>query len=61
MMLRLTVGDVPLWQLLLSVFVLLLSAVVIVSVVARLFRAQTVLEGQPMSLRKVYRMILGKV
>jgi ABC-2 type transport system permease protein len=61
MMLRLTVGDVPLWQLMLSVFVLLLSAVIIVIVVARLFRAQTVLEGQPMSLRKVYRMILGKV
>lgn len=61
MMLRLTVGDVPSWQLLLSILTLLLSAMLITGIVARLFRAQTVLTGQPMNLRKIYRMILGRV
>jgi ABC-2 type transport system permease protein len=61
MMLRLTLGDVPPWQLLLSVFVLLVSAVIILGAVARMFRAQTILSGQPMSLKNIYRLILGKV
>lgn len=61
MMLRLTIGNVPSWQLLLSVLALLLSAVLITGIVARLFRAQTILSGQPMNLRKIYRMIVGRV
>jgi ABC-2 type transport system permease protein len=61
MMLRLTLGNVPPWQLLLSVFVLLVSAVIILGAVARMFRAQTILAGQPMSLNNFYRLILGKV
>jgi ABC-2 type transport system permease protein len=61
MMLRLVVITVPAWQLSLSVGILLLTAIFILRVVARIFHAQTMLSGQPLSLRNIYRMILGKV
>ena len=61
MMLRLTVIAVPAWQLLLSVILLLLTAVFILRVVARMFHAQSMLSGQPMSLKYIYRLILGRV
>jgi ABC-2 type transport system permease protein len=61
MMLRLVLIPVPAWQLFLSVLFLLLAAVVIVRAVARIFRAQTLLTGQPFSLRYIYRLILGRV
>ncbi|MGW8143416.1 MAG: ABC transporter permease [Anaerolineales bacterium] len=61
MMLRLTVTNVPGWQLLLSVVFLLIAAFLILRAVASLFRAQTMLTGQPLSIRNIYRLILGKV
>ena len=61
MMLRLAVITVPAWQLLLSVVILLLTAIFILRFVAGMFRAQTMLSGQPLSLRNIYRMILGRV
>ena len=61
MMLRLAVITVPAWQLLLSVVILLLTAIFILRAVASMFRAQTMLSGQPLSLRNIYRMILGQV
>jgi ABC-2 type transport system permease protein len=61
MMLRLTVTDVPLWQLLLSVVFLLLGAFFILRAVASLFRTQTMLTGQPISIKNIYRLILGRV
>ncbi len=61
MMLRLTVTIVPTWQLLLSVIFLILAAFIILRGVASLFRAQTMLTGQPLSLRNIYRLILGRV
>ncbi len=61
MMLRLTIITVPAWQLLLSVVILLLTAMFILRTVASMFRAQTMLSGHPMSLRNIYRMILGQV
>lgn len=61
MMLRLTVGVVPIWQLLLSVGLLLVAAVYIVMIVARMFRAQTMLSGQPVNIKTLYRLIAGKV
>jgi ABC-2 type transport system permease protein len=61
MMLRLSVTIVPAWQLALSVILLLVTAVLILRVVARMFRAQTMLSGQPMSLKTIYQLILGKV
>ncbi len=61
MMLRLVVINVPAWQLSLSVVILLLTAIFILRAVARIFHAQTMLSGQPLSLGNLYRMILGKV
>ena len=61
MMLRLTIITVPAWQLLLSVVILLLTAIFILRAVASMFRAQTMLSGHPLSLRNIYRMILGQV
>jgi len=61
MMLRLIVAPVPAWQLFLSVIFLLVAAVFVLRAVAGMFRAQTMLSGQPMSLKNVYRLILGRV
>jgi ABC-2 type transport system permease protein len=61
MMLRLTIITVPAWQLLLSVVILLLTAIFILRAAATMFRAQTMLSGHPLSLRNIYRMILGQV
>ncbi len=61
MMLRLTIVTVPASQLLLSVVILLLTAIFILRAVASMFRAQTMLSGHPLSLRNIYRMILGQV
>jgi ABC-2 type transport system permease protein len=61
MMLRLVVINVPAWQLTLSVAILLLTAIFILRAVAGMFRAQTMLSGQPLSMRNIYRMILGRV
>lgn len=61
MMLRLVLIPVPGWQLLLSVLLLLLAAVVILRAVASMFRAQTMLSGQPLSLGYITRLILGRV
>jgi len=61
MMLRLSITAVPPWQLGLSVILLLLTAVLILRVVAGMFRAQTMLSGQPMSIRNIYRLIVGRV
>ena len=61
MMLRLTIITIPAWQLLLSVVILLLTAIFILRAAATMFRAQTMLSGHPLSLRNIYRMILGQV
>ena len=45
----------------LSVLLLLLAAVVILRAVASMFRAQTMLSGQPLSLSYITRLILGRV
>lgn len=60
MMLRLAISSVPAWQLLLSVVLLLLMAVFILRAVARLFHAQSMLSGQPMNLKYIYRLITGR-
>lgn len=61
MMLRLSITTVPPWQLAVSVVLLLFTAVFILRVVARMFHAQTMLSGQPMSLKNISRLIVGKV
>lgn len=60
MMTRLASGDVPLWQILLAVVLLVLTAIIVVRSVARMFRAQTILSGQPFSRKVFFNALLGK-
>lgn len=59
MITRLAAGNVPLWQLLLSVALLALTAVYINRLVAQLFRAQVLLSGQPFQLRRLLGVLSG--
>ncbi|HEY42798.1 MAG TPA: ABC transporter permease [Anaerolineae bacterium] len=58
MIMRLTIGGVPLWQILLAVGLMMLTAVFVVRAVARMFRAQVLLSGQPFSARRYTRALL---
>jgi len=60
MMTRLSAGNVPLWQTLLSAILLAVTAVLIVRSVARMFRAQTILSGQPFSRKLFFSALFGK-
>jgi ABC-2 type transport system permease protein len=57
---RLVQTDVPLWQPVLSAALQLLTAVVIVRLVARLFRAQHLLTGQPFSVSRYLSLLAGR-
>lgn len=59
MMARMTATDVPLWQAALAGVLQLLTAILIVRLVARLFRAQYLLSGQPFSLGRYFRTLWG--
>jgi ABC-2 type transport system permease protein len=60
MMTRLAAGNVPIWQTLLSAVLLAITAVFIVRSVARMFRAQTILSGQPFSRKLFISTLFGK-
>jgi ABC-2 type transport system permease protein len=60
MMTRLAATSVPLWQTTLAAILLALTAVWIVRAVANMFRAQTLLSGQPFSLQRLFRALAGK-
>jgi hypothetical protein len=60
MMARLSAGGVPLWQPWLAVVLLAGSALVIVRAVAGIFRAQSLLSGQPFNLKAYIRALVGK-
>ena len=60
MMMRLTDGSVPLWQLLLSAALMLGTAYLIVRAVAAMFHAQNLLSGQPFSPKRFFRALLGR-
>jgi ABC-2 type transport system permease protein len=57
MMARMTATHVPVWQ---PVLAAALTSILIVRAVARLFRAQTLLSGQPFSLKTYGRTLLGR-
>jgi ABC-2 type transport system permease protein len=59
MIMRITIGGVPTWQLLLAVGLMILTAIVVVRSVARLFRAQILLVGQPFSPRRFLKALLN--
>jgi ABC-2 type transport system permease protein len=60
MMTRLSAGNVPIWQTLLSAALLAVTAVLVVRSVARMFRAQTILSGQPFSRKVFFNTLFGK-
>ena len=60
MMARLAMVQVPLWQLLAAVLLMAATAVLIVRSVASLFRAQTLLSGQPFSIRLLLGALAGR-
>jgi ABC-2 type transport system permease protein len=60
MMMRLAAGSVPLWQLLASSALLAVTAFLILRSVVRLFRAQTLLSGQPFNVKIYLIALLGR-
>jgi len=60
MMTRLAAGGVPLWQPLLAAGLLLVTAYVVIRAVSGIFRAQTLLSGQPFSVKRFVGALLGR-
>jgi ABC-2 type transport system permease protein len=60
MMTRLSAGNVPLWQTTLSAILLVITALLVIRSVARMFRAQTILSGQPFSRKLFFSALLGR-
>jgi len=59
MMARLVVGGVPWWQPWLAAALMVITAAFTIRMVARLFRAQTLLAGQPLSAGRYFRAMFG--
>jgi ABC-2 type transport system permease protein len=59
MMARLVAGEVPLWQPLLAAGLQVITAVLIIYLVARMFRAQVLLSGEAVSAGRYFRTLLS--
>ncbi len=59
-LMRLGVGGVPLWQPVLAVVLMLVTAYLTIQAVARMFRAQVLLTGQPVTVKRYVAMLLGR-
>jgi ABC-2 type transport system permease protein len=59
-MTRLAVGPVPVWQLLISISLMILTIWLLIRAVAGMFRAQLLVTGQKFSLKRYIRALLGK-
>ncbi|MGB3715166.1 MAG: ABC transporter permease [Candidatus Promineifilaceae bacterium] len=57
---RMAVSDVPIWQSLLAVALQVATAILIVKLVIRLFRAQTLLSGQSFETKRFFGALLGR-
>lgn len=57
---RMAGGDVPLWQAVLAAVLQFITAYFIIRLTARLFRAQHLLTGQPLTVKSFYRALLGR-
>ncbi|RME89808.1 MAG: ABC transporter permease [Anaerolineae bacterium] len=57
---RMSIGHMPVWQMLLAALILALSVVYVVRTAARLFQAQLLLSGQPFSLRRYLKALAGR-
>jgi len=60
MVMRLTIGGVPGWQLALSAGLLALTAALAIWLSARVFRVQELLSGQPFTPRRYFATLLGR-
>lgn len=61
MMTRISIGNVPVWQILMALVILLLSAFLIIRGVSNLFSSQTLLSGEKFSRKTFFRtMLLGR-
>jgi ABC-2 type transport system permease protein len=60
MIMRLTVGGVPMWQPLLAAGLLVLAAILVVRAVSGMFHAQNLLSGQSFSAKRFGRALLGR-
>ncbi len=61
MMARLSAGGVPAWQAPLAAILLAFTAVLILRGVAGMFRAQSLLSGQPFQIKNYFRALAGKM
>jgi ABC-2 type transport system permease protein len=59
MLMRLTRTVVPMWQIIVSITLLAMTDVLVVWLMARLFRVQTLLSGESLSLRRVWTALSG--
>ena len=60
MMLRLAAVNVPLWQPILAAVLCAVTAFLVVRAVANMFRAQTLLSGQPFKVKRFFLALAGK-
>jgi ABC-2 type transport system permease protein len=56
---RLVLGDVPAWQVGLSIALLVVTDIVLIWLASRVFRVQTLLAGQPMRMRDLPNLMRG--
>jgi ABC-2 type transport system permease protein len=60
MMMRLSIGAVPIWQNILALLLLLGMAYLSIRAVSGMFRAQTMLSGQPFNIKRYILALFGK-
>ncbi len=59
MVMRMTVAAVPLWQLALSLGLLLITVILVLRAVGKIFRTQMILSGQPFTVRRYLKALLA--
>ncbi len=61
MMTRISIGQVPLWQILLSIVILILFVILVIRAVANLFSSQTLLSGDKFNVQTFLKtLFVGK-
>lgn len=59
MVMRMTVAAVPLWQLALSLGLLVVTVILVIRAVGKVFRTQMILSGQPFTIRRYLKALLA--
>jgi hypothetical protein len=60
MMTRLSAGNVPVWQLLLAVGILVICSIWVIKSISRLFQAQYLLSGKEFKLKTFINILVGR-